>query len=284
MLHPHHSLLGISVALLLLSGCASAPTPYESNTSSSKESTITQVELPKSLPTSAIFIGNSFFYYNNGIHKYVGDMAKQSGFKFRSTLVTINGSGLDWHDVESYFRPNAIASHSISTDGKNKLTFHKYENEALFDVAIMLDNSQGTIHPELKKIFEKEVAKNSKIVQKHGAKPILFMPWAYEDEPWMTQVIEDEYRKVALEHNATLIPAGIAFARVTKERPDIALRIKDKRHPTMAGTYLGACTVYSTLFRRSAEGLKNNIDLDEQTARYLQQVAWKVVKEFYPEY
>ena len=61
-------------------------------------------------PASVIYIGNSFFYYNNGISNLVAQMLTAGAPKqaLRSTLVGIGGSGLDWHDVESYFRPNAI--------------------------------------------------------------------------------------------------------------------------------------------------------------------------------
>ena len=63
-------------------------------------------------PASAIWIGNSFFYYNNSMHGHVGNFiaAGMPGFRHRGTSVTISGSGFDWHDVDSYFRPNAIGA------------------------------------------------------------------------------------------------------------------------------------------------------------------------------
>src|ERR1700712_2539879 len=66
-------------------------------------------------PTSSIYIGNSFFYFNNGINSHMGPLiaAGMPGFRHRSTMVTISGSGADWHDVESYFRPNAMGRYSF---------------------------------------------------------------------------------------------------------------------------------------------------------------------------
>ena len=63
-------------------------------------------------PTSAIYIGNSFFYFNNGITSHINPLiaAGMPGYKHRSTMITISGSGADWHDVESYFRPNAVGN------------------------------------------------------------------------------------------------------------------------------------------------------------------------------
>lgn len=270
-------LLAAATLAAFLAGCATATAPTSTLT---PHETVKKQAALQEAPSSAIFIGNSFFYFNNGIHRYVNDLAKKSGIKFRSTMVTISGAGLDWHDVNSYFRPNAIASYSTSNDGKNTIKFRD-KSQNLFDVAIMQDNSQGPIHPELKKIFEKEVDKNCKIVSKHGAKPILFMSWAYEGEAWMTKELRDGYVNAAARNDAIVVPAALAFEKVTKERPNIKLRIGDKRHPTIEGTYLAACTVYSTLFKRSAEGIKNNAGLDEKTATYLQKAAWEAVSEFY---
>ena len=88
-------------------------------------------------PESAIFIGNSFFYYNNSLHNHVTRLvrAAEPAYKLRSTSVTISGSGADWHDVESYFRPNALGMYSFDED--NNIVFNKLDR--LFDLAIMMD-------------------------------------------------------------------------------------------------------------------------------------------------
>src|SRR5438132_784456 len=87
--------------------------------------------------TLCIVIGNSFFYYNNGLPGHVSHMEKAADpankQAYRNTMVTIGGSGFDWHDVESYFRPNAIGSYSFDDD--NNVVFNKLDK--LFDVAVM---------------------------------------------------------------------------------------------------------------------------------------------------
>jgi hypothetical protein len=68
-------------------------------------------------PKTEIFIGNSFFYYNNSMHSHVLAMERAADPEhkadFRATSVTISGSGFDWHDTGSYFRPNAIGNYSF---------------------------------------------------------------------------------------------------------------------------------------------------------------------------
>jgi len=230
-------------------------------------------------PTSAIYIGNSFFYYNNSLHGHVNLLlrAADPSYGFRTTSVTISGSGSDWHDVASYFRPNAIGQYSF--DSQNNVVFNKIGR--LFDLAIMMDCSQCPVHPQLSAVFTREMKKNSDIVRQHGAKPVFFMSWAYADKPEMTQELAEAYTKAGNDNDALVIPAGLAFASSVKQRPELNLYVADKRHPSLAGTYLAANTVYAAIFKKSPVGLKYTAGLDEGTAQFLQTVAWQTVQDYY---
>jgi hypothetical protein len=229
-------------------------------------------------PASAIYIGNSFFYYNNGLSGHVARLlaAADPQYKFRSTLVTIGGSGFDWHDVDSYFRPNAVGSYSF--DAKNNIVFNKVDR--LFDLAIMMDCSQCPVHPQLKKVFWEYAKKHSDTVRKHGATPVFFMSWAYADVPEMTAQLAEQYTQAANENNALVIPAGLAFARAIKQRPELNLYASDKRHPSLLGTYLAACTLYTSLFKKSPMGLQYTPGIEVENAKFLQTVAWETVQDY----
>ncbi|MEI6203055.1 MAG: hypothetical protein WCP68_13995 [Enhydrobacter sp.] len=230
-------------------------------------------------PESIIWIGNSFFYFNNGMGGHVSRLneSAQASKKLRSTDVTISGSSLQWHDVESYFRPNAVGAFSF--DPENNVVFNK--NDKLFEVAVMMDCSQCPVHPELKSQFAEYAKKDSDIVRKHGGKPVLFMSWAYQNKPEMTVGLAEAYTMAGNDNNALVIPAGLAFARVVKEHPEITLYIADKRHPTLAGSYLGAATSYAALFRQSPVGLAYTAGLDPAVAKTLQEAAWATVLAYY---
>ncbi|MDB5957039.1 hypothetical protein [Ramlibacter sp.] len=230
-------------------------------------------------PASAIWIGNSFFYYNNSMHGHVGQFiaAGMPGFRHRGTSVTISGSGFDWHDVESYFRPNAIGSYSF--DANNNITFNKLDR--LFDVAIVMDCSQCPIHPQLAPVFVRNAKLNADTFRRHGAKPVFFMSWAYQDKPEMTAQLAEAYTREGNNNDAFVIPAGLAFARSVAQRPDLNLYASDKRHPSLAGTYLAAATVYASLFKRSPVGSSYTAGLEPAVARHLQTVAWDTVQAYY---
>ena len=236
-------------------------------------------DLGPAAPVSAIYIGNSFFYYNNSLHGHVSQLVQAGlpGQRFRSASATISGSGFDWHDVDSYFRPNAIGTYGF--DRNNNVVFRDV-GEKLFEAAIMMDCSQCPIHPKLKTVFLDYAKKHTDTVRKHGAKPVFFMSWAYADAPEMTAQLAQAYTQAGNDHGALVIPAGLAFARSIAKRPELNLYAPDKRHPSLAGTYLAACTTYATLFGKSPVGLKYVAGLDEATATHLQTMAWETVQEY----
>jgi hypothetical protein len=243
---------------------------------------VNQIPAPKirdiSITTHRIaFVGNSFFYFNNGITSYFSPMVKEGlpMLKVSSAQITIGGASLDWHDMESYLRPNGI--YSSSADPNSVVSPH----EKLFDVVIMHDNSQGPIHPALKNLFVEYAKKHCDTIRRHGAIPVLFMTWAYSDKPEMTEQLAAAYTKVGNDNGILVIPAGLAFARSVAERPDITLITADKKHPTPAGTYLSAATIYAALFKKSPAGLKYNGGLDNSVARHLQKVAWETCQAYY---
>jgi hypothetical protein len=239
-----------------------------------------QTELGGEMPRSSVWIGNSFFYYNNGMPGQVGNLLKADlpNQKSRNVMITMGGSGFDWHDVNSYFRPNAVSRYSF--DSNNQVVFNK-KGERLFDVAVMMDCSQCPLHPQLSDIFTKYAKQHSATVRKYGAKPVLFMSWAYQDKPEMTAQLAEAYTKAGNDNKALVIPAGLAFARSIAQKPELNLYVADKRHPTLAGTYLAACTSYATLYKRSPVGNTYTAGLDADTAKHLQTVAWETVQDYF---
>ena len=76
-------------------------------------------------------------------------------------------------------------------------------------------------------------------------------------------------------------PAGLAFAKAIARRPDLEFYQPDKRHPSLIGTYLAACTAYAAVFKRSPVGNAYAAGIDPATARFLQQTAQDTVQEYF---
>jgi len=233
---------------------------------------------PNARPESMMWVGNSFFYYNNSMHGHFGQLQNSLGERpaVRSTSVTISGSGLDWHDMESLMRPGGVGRYSFV--GDNEIRFNPPGRA--YDTVIMMDCSQCPVHPQLQPVFHDTVRKNAQLLAARGIRPVLFMSWAYKDKPEMTKQLADQYTAAGRANNARVIPAGLAFARSVAQRPDLDLYVADKRHPSLAGTYLAACTTYATLLRKSPVGATYTAGLPPETARFLQTVAWETAQAY----
>ena len=258
----------LAAAAVALSGCTATPPPAARSTT-----------VPATPPKTALWVGNSFFYYNNSMHSHVGRLlaaANPAEKGYRATSATISGSGINWHDVEAHFKPGGVGSYSFDAD--NNVVFNSFDKP--FDVVIVMDCSQCPVHPQLSKLFDEYAAKHSATARKYGAEPVFFMSWAYADKPEMTEQLAAAYLKAGADNRAKVVPAGLAFARSIATRPDLNLYEADKRHPSLMGTYLAASTVLASVYGPSPVGNRYTAGLPADVAAHLQAVAWETVQAF----
>lgn len=107
-------------------------------------------------------------------------------------------------------------------------------------------------------VFQKYAASFGERVVAAGARPTWFATWARGEgdatyaETWsggtpsaMQDALTAAYAKAAAAFSTSVLArVGEAFRKVRAERPALALLVDDKSHPTLAGTYLAACTFY----------------------------------------
>ena len=114
----HHAIARISrfvsaaAAVAVLAACSTTPTA------------------PKwqgEAPASMLWLGNSFFYFNNSMHGHLGGLLNAAGVRgIRQTSVAISGAGLDWHDAGSHFKPGTgMARYSFTPT--NEVNFNQFE-------------------------------------------------------------------------------------------------------------------------------------------------------------
>lgn len=236
-------------------------------------------EIGSAAVESILWVGNSFFYYNDSMHNHFGQLVRSASrdARIRGISVTVSGSGLDWHDMDSLLRPNGLGRYSFV--GDNEIRFNAAGRQ--FDTAIMMDCSQCPVHPQLQQVFHDTAKKHVQSLAKAGVRPVLFMSWAYKDKPEMTAQLAEQYTRAGNANDALVIPAGLAFAKAISRRPALELYQPDKRHPSLAGTYLAAATVYASLYGRSPVGLGYTAGLDADTVALLQNAAWDTTREYF---
>lgn len=232
-------------------------------------------------PRSILYVGNSFMYYNNSLHGLTSQLARGSAqaaaAQHRSTSLTISGSGIDWHDLESYLRPDGLGRYSFV--GDNEVRFNPPGRQ--YDSVLLMDCSQCPVHPTLSKVFFEYSKKHSATARAKGVEPLFLMTWAYADKPEMTQGLADAYTEAGRQNNAHVIPAGLAFAASIARRPDINLYVPDKRHPSLAGSYLTAATLVASIWNVNPVGSTFTGGLPADVARHLQEVAWETTRRYH---
>ena len=135
------------------------------------------------------------------------------------------------------------------------------------------------------KSFKKAVKKLSKVIHENGAEVVLNMTWAhnkesdiYDRQSRLTQKkfqkkVYKAYTEMGNCCDALVANSGVAFWRCQQTEKEINL-FKDERHPSKAGSYLSACTLYATIFQEDIP--ENDLGLSEDAAEILRQIAEKV--------
>ena len=229
---------------------------------------------------SVMLVGNSFFYYNNSMHHYLGALVKHDpdiqSLKRRS--ITINGSSLSWHDMDSYINNKQLGSFSIDTNNDNKYVKNPFQK---VDAVIMMDCSLCPVHKDTKNDFHKYVKQHSDTIRENEIEPMLIMTWPYKNRPEMIHALRKEFLQATNENNILLIPVGEAFYLTNNTYPEINLYQADNRHPSVAGTYLAAAVIFGSLFQRKTEGNSALMGLSKEETFKLQKIADQTVRDFF---
>lgn len=228
--------------------------------------------LSNSSPSTGLYVGNSYSFYNCGVHGYVRGLTREAGEKWKARIVTISSGMLSFHDVKSY-----LSDHEMDPYVKDGV--------AKFDVVFLQGMSSEPISKKRLPLFKKYLKQHVETVRATGAEPVVVVTWAKQDKPEETRALADSIIAEANANNVVALPVGLAFAESLKERPDLLMHQADKSHPTAAGSYLYGAMIYSLLYKKSPEGMKYlgecEKPLKPEDAAHLQRVAWKTLCDFY---
>ena len=211
-------------------------------------------------PQRILFVGNSLTYWHNGLYHHLEKMAAAAtpAIAIETNKVVQGGASLKklWEKPES--RP-AIASGN-------------------HDVVVLQEDIPETNVASFREYARTFVAE----IRAHEGRPILLMAWSYERLGWInSDEIAKAHRDAAEELKVEVAPAGLAWQRSIRERPEIDLYVADREHPSIHGTYLTTAVVFATICGQSPEGIDYappGITADE--AAYLQRVAWETCKSW----
>lgn len=245
MLKCSRYLNAVLIGILFFGNAGAAPVPAVTSTDA---------------PQNILFVGNSFTYYNNSLHNHVKNMMREGG-KDVGTIRSMTISGA------------ALAQHAPAMPGQ----IHAVK----WDIVILQGNSLEPIEKDSVEGFRDAVRRYSKAITESGAQTVLFMTWARTHLPEQTAALDEAYTSIGNETGSYVVPVALAFELSTLQENGISLRMPDRRHPTLEGTYLAACTFYAALFDESPLGNAFNAGLENDVAETLQRVAWEAVQNYY---
>jgi len=249
-----------------------------------KPSLIQPTVLPAYEVKKALFIGNSFSFYNNGVHNHLGSLIRASG---------------DWQVGKNRLRLSTLSG-GYMHEHLDDLRYLLSKPKGTWEAVILQGHSNEPIDAKTRERFKKSVKQAVKLIKAEQLQPILLMTWGYKAQPDMAIELANAYTSLANELDVLVVPAGLAFWVAEQQLPQIDLFVpdvlgvkdktsdnaeltyrKDLKHPSNAGTYLMACVLYSTLYQKSPEGNIFTAGLDKDIALQLQKLSWLVTTGFY---
>ncbi|MCO5276247.1 MAG: PKD domain-containing protein [Flavobacteriales bacterium] len=225
-------------------------------------------------PTRVLFIGNSYTGVNN-----LPEMTRQLALSLGDTLAVASSS------------PGGYTFQQHSTNAATQGLI----DQGNWDFVVLQEQSQLPSFPPSQVASDclpyAQALVDSIRAHSPCVEPVFYMTWGRQNgdaqncASWppvctyegMQQQLRQSYLQMSEDNSAACAPAGMAWKRVRAEYPAINLYSSDGSHPTVAGTYLVACTMYSTFFGTSTVGASFISSLDAGTAATLQMVASSVV-------
>lgn len=228
----------------------------------------------KAQPKKILFVGNSYVYSNN-LPLVLYNLALSNG----DTII------YDSSAPGGY----TFAQHTTNTTTLSKINAQDWDYVILQEQSQIPSFDPSQVQTET---YPYAAQLNDLILANDSCtQTVFFMTWGrkYGDASncaiypplctfeGMQGRLRQSYVEMADDNEALVSPVGEAFKYSRMADSTINLYSIDNSHPSVAGTYLAACTFYATLFETSPVGLNYTAGLDATQAGFLQQIANQTV-------
>ncbi|MCB0771032.1 MAG: PKD domain-containing protein [Flavobacteriales bacterium] len=224
--------------------------------------------------TRILFIGNSYVN-SNDLPGMVQQLSTSMGEVVETMRVSPGGTTFEWHST------SAVTQAAIAQGG--------------WDFVVLQEQSQRPSFPPALVAVDVYPYAASLVAQVHAVDPctdvVFLMTWGRENgdqancefyEPLCTyegmqQRLRDSYVEMAIDNTSWCAPVGVVWAQHREEHPTTGL-YTDGSHPNVTGSYIAACTLASTMFRRScAEATWSPSELTIDQASYIRSLSSAIV-------
>lgn len=250
--------LAVIMLLPILAGC-STPEETENPTTESIDADPT---------VKVLFVGNS--YTNIMVPDLFEEFAISAGYEVKISSVVKNSWSLD-----KFASPNDSGGQQLS----NMLSGKKE-----FDYVVLQEKSIRPALDEELPLFYSAVRDLSARIKAIGATPVLYSTWGRKTgstaltdnnltNESMTWKVAASYQAIGKELGLPVAYVGLAFYDVYTSQSKIDVYDPDKTHPSYAGSFLSAATLFATIFNVDPTTVPFIGRLTEQEATYLKEAA-----------
>lgn len=222
-----------------------------------------------------LYIGNSYTYANN-MPQMVSEIALSFGDTLNFESSTPGGATFNVHST------NTNTLNKISQKPWDYIVLQAQSQEPSFSPTQVSND----VFPYAQILID-SIESNSTCTE-----PIFFMTWGrkYGDQQncqfyppictylGMQQRLKESYLDMTFNHKASCSPVGVCWKESIAQDSTLNLFSPDNSHPSIYGSYLAACSFYSTIFKKPSIGsgyIPNGIDTS--TAIFLQTIASNTV-------
>ena len=224
---------------------------------------------------SVLFVGNSYTYYHDMPTQIFSNIAQAAGYEPNVISVTCGGYSLEQHADPQNTYGLKVASYLLP------------KNINMFDFVVMQEQSQRPAYNNRAPFYD-AVRTISAKAQAINAKPILYSTWGRRSDSKdlksmgltnesMTWRLAAGYSAIGEELNIPVGHVGLAFYEVYTGNSGIELYDDDATHPSYAGSYLAAMTLFSKMTGIDPTTVDFVGELTEAEAAVLKQAAKNAV-------
>lgn len=269
---------GIFLPAILAFALAASLTGCSAAAGTTAESMDFQAKMELKAPDPAVgsrpkilFVGNSYTFYNNLSMMFLNIVNGQGRKCIAKELSSGYYTLKQYADVED--QGGALLDRTLGKENWDFVILQENTSMALSTAA------PQEMFPPSRTLDEK--------IKAAGGQSVFLMTWAPKDgmkvgfKQQKREAVQADlagsYLAITDELDAILAPVGVGFMRCTQTYPDIELWDGDKQHPSLAGSYLAACILYSVIYQDSPENCPYISELEEDVALKLQNIAAELV-------
>lgn len=211
-----------------------------------------------------LFIGNS---YTSQCSDTITELFKNESPEWKLTFHTKSGKDLAYHLADPGTKPMILSQK--------------------WDFVILQEQSQKSgLGGKFSQGFQDAVSSFSKIIQKNGSTPCLYLTWGrkagdkknpkiYPDYQSMQKKISAAYFEAGKNNQALILPVGLAYSKIKQEDQALfrSLYKKDGSHPSVIGAYVVSSVFWAGLTGKDPSTIQWRGKIEKPKAVRLRQAA-----------